>query len=167
MDEGFEARKAELLKDEAVQKKPENIRGQIVDGQLKKWFAQVCLVDQPFRDEERTVGDLITERIATIGENIRVRRFVRYALGAGYDEFVAASGMPPVLAGVEAPEGLPVPVVEAHEAMLASAAPTIDTVIREPYGDLNQWLYEMLEGTRTPDDVAISMADTFAFMTGG
>jgi elongation factor Ts len=77
----LEARKAELLKDEAVQKKPENIRGQIVDGQLKKWFAQVCLVDQPFRDEERTVGDLITERIATIGENIRVRRFVRYALG--------------------------------------------------------------------------------------
>jgi raffinose/stachyose/melibiose transport system substrate-binding protein len=92
---------------------------------------------------------------------------VRYALGAGYDELLAASGMPPVLAGVEAPEGLPVPVVEAHEAMLASAAPTIDTVIREPYGDLNQWLYEMLEGTRTPDDVAISMADTFAFMTGG
>jgi elongation factor Ts len=79
--ESFEARKAELLQDESVQKKPENIRPQIVEGQLKKWFAQVCLVDQPFRDEERTVGDLITEKIATIGENIRVRRFVRYALG--------------------------------------------------------------------------------------
>ena len=77
----LEARKAELLKDEAVQKKPENIRGQIVDGQLKKWFAQVCLYDQPFRDEERTVGDLVNEKIATIGENIRVRRFTRYALG--------------------------------------------------------------------------------------
>jgi len=79
--DALEAKKAELLKDEAVQKKPENIRPQIVEGQLKKWFAQVCLVDQPFRDEERTVGDLITEKIATIGENIRVRRFVRYALG--------------------------------------------------------------------------------------
>jgi elongation factor Ts len=79
--EALEAKKAELLKDESVQKKPENIRPQIVEGQLKKWFAQVCLVDQPFRDEERTVGDLITEKIATIGENIRVRRFVRYALG--------------------------------------------------------------------------------------
>jgi elongation factor Ts len=79
--EALEAKKAELLKDESVQKKPENIRPQIIDGQLKKWFAQVCLVDQPFRDEERTVGDLITEKIATIGENIRVRRFVRYALG--------------------------------------------------------------------------------------
>jgi elongation factor Ts len=75
------ARKAELLADEAVAKKPENIRGQIVEGQLKKWFAQVCLYDQPFRDEERTVRELITERIATIGENIRVRRFSRYSLG--------------------------------------------------------------------------------------
>jgi len=79
--EALEGKKAELLKDESVQKKPENIRPQIVEGQLRKWFAQVCLVDQPFRDEERTVGDLITEKIATIGENIRVRRFVRYALG--------------------------------------------------------------------------------------
>jgi elongation factor Ts len=79
--EALDVKKAELLKDESVQKKPENIRPQIVEGQLRKWFAQVCLVDQPFRDEERTVGDLITEKIATIGENIRVRRFVRYALG--------------------------------------------------------------------------------------
>ena len=75
------ARKAELLADESVAKKPENIRAQIVEGQLKKWFAQVCLYDQPFRDEERTVRELITERIATIGENIRVRRFSRYSLG--------------------------------------------------------------------------------------
>ena len=77
----LEAKRAELLADEATQKKPENIRGQIVDGQLKKWFSQVCLLDQPFRDEERTVRELITDRIATIGENIRVRRFTRYALG--------------------------------------------------------------------------------------
>jgi elongation factor Ts len=77
----LEAKRAELLADEATQKKPENIRGQIVDGQLKKWFSQVCLYDQPFRDEERTVRELITDRISTIGENIRVRRFTRYALG--------------------------------------------------------------------------------------
>jgi elongation factor Ts len=77
----LEARKAELLADESVQKKPENIRGQIVEGQLKKWYSQVCLYEQPFRDEDRTVRELITDRIATIGENIRVRRFVRYALG--------------------------------------------------------------------------------------
>ena len=77
----LEAKRAELLEDEATKKKPEDIRGQIVDGQLKKWFSQVCLLDQPFRDEERTVRELVTDRIATIGENIVVRRFTRYALG--------------------------------------------------------------------------------------
>ena len=75
------ARQAELLADESTQMKPEAIRPQIVEGQVKKWYSQVCLYDQPFRDEERTVRDLINERIATIGENIRVRRFTRYALG--------------------------------------------------------------------------------------
>jgi elongation factor Ts len=79
--DALEAKKAELLNDESVQKKPENVRAQIVEGQVKKWYSQVCLLDQPFRDEERTVSDLISEKIATIGENIRVRRFVRYALG--------------------------------------------------------------------------------------
>jgi len=77
----LEAKRSELLADEAVQRKPEAIRGQIVDGQLKKWCAQVSLLDQPFRDTELTVRELITEAIATIGENIRVRRFVRYELG--------------------------------------------------------------------------------------
>ena len=77
----LEARRAELLADESVRQKPENIRGQIVEGQLRKWFSQVCLYDQPFRDEERSVRELITEKIATIGENIRVRRFTRYSLG--------------------------------------------------------------------------------------
>jgi elongation factor Ts len=76
-----EAKKAELLADETTQKKPEAIRPQIVEGQLKKWYQQVCLYEQPFRDEERTVRDLVTEKISTIGENIRVRRFTRYALG--------------------------------------------------------------------------------------
>jgi elongation factor Ts len=77
----LEARKTELLADEATQKKPENLRPQIVEGQLKKWYSQVCLYDQPFRDEDRSVRDLVTEKISTIGENIRVRRFTRYALG--------------------------------------------------------------------------------------
>jgi elongation factor Ts len=77
----LEAKKAELANDEATSKKPESIRPQIVEGQLRKWYAQVCLYEQPFREEDRTVRDLVNERIATIGENIRVRRFVRYALG--------------------------------------------------------------------------------------
>jgi elongation factor Ts len=80
-EEVLAAKKAELLGDEAVQAKPEGIRGQIVDGQLRKWYQQVCLYEQPYRDTETTVRELITEAIATIGENIRVRRFVRYELG--------------------------------------------------------------------------------------
>jgi len=75
------AKRAELEADEALAKKPESVRTQIVEGQLRKWFEEVCLLDQPFRDGEETVGQLITNAVATIGENIRVRRFVRYALG--------------------------------------------------------------------------------------
>lgn len=77
----LEAKRTALLEDESLAKKPEAIRAQIVEGQLRKWFEEVCLLDQPFRDGEETVGQLITGAIATIGENIRVRRFVRYALG--------------------------------------------------------------------------------------
>jgi elongation factor Ts len=77
----LEAKRAELMGDEEVQRKPAEIRERIVDGQLKKWYREVCLLEQPFRDEERTVRELVTERISTIGENIRVRRFTRYALG--------------------------------------------------------------------------------------
>ena len=75
------AKRAELLADESVQKKPEAIREQIVEGQLKKWYSHVSLLDQPYRDTEQTVRDIITNAIATIGENIRVRRFTRYELG--------------------------------------------------------------------------------------
>jgi elongation factor Ts len=83
--EELEARRAELLaglaKDPTMASKPAEIREKIVDGQLKKWFKDVVLLEQPFRDEERSVRDLVTEKIATIGENIQVRRFVRFALG--------------------------------------------------------------------------------------
>ena len=77
----IEGKKAALSADEAVQAKPEGVREKIVDGQLRKWYREVCLLEQPFRDEDRTVRDLVTDRIATMGENIRVRRFVRFALG--------------------------------------------------------------------------------------
>jgi elongation factor Ts len=77
----LEAKKTELLGSDTLAGKPEAIRGQIVEGQLKKWFEEVVLVEQPFRDQDRTVGQLITEAIAKTGENIRVRRFVRFELG--------------------------------------------------------------------------------------
>jgi elongation factor Ts len=75
------AKKAELASDPSVASKPAEIQTKIVDGQLQKWFKDVVLLEQPFRDTDRSVRDLVTEAIATIGENIRVRRFTRYALG--------------------------------------------------------------------------------------
>ena len=77
----LDAKKAALLADESTLAKPEAVREKIVEGQLKKWYREVCLLEQPFRDEERAVRDLVTEKISTIGENIRVRRFTRFALG--------------------------------------------------------------------------------------
>jgi len=79
--EELETKRAELVADPTVQSKPENVREKIVDGQLRKWFQDVVLYEQPYRDTDRTVRDLITDAIATIGENIVVRRFTRYALG--------------------------------------------------------------------------------------
>ena len=80
-EEALAAKRAELRADETVQRKPEDVRDQIVEGQLRKWYQQVVLTEQPYRDTEMTVGDLVTQAIATIGENIRVRRFERFALG--------------------------------------------------------------------------------------
>jgi elongation factor Ts len=75
------AKRAELAKDPTVASKPAEIQEKILEGQLKKWFKEVVLLEQPFRDEDRSVRDLVNEAIATIGENIQVRRFTRYALG--------------------------------------------------------------------------------------
>ena len=79
--EELEAKRAELAQDPAVASKPADIQDKILDGQLKKWFKEVVLLEQPYRDEERSVRELVNEAIATIGENIQVRRFTRYALG--------------------------------------------------------------------------------------
>ena len=80
-EEALAAKKAELAASDAVKGKPAEILERIVEGQLKKWYQEVCLYEQPFRDEDRAVKDLVTEAISRIGENIRVRRFTRYALG--------------------------------------------------------------------------------------
>jgi elongation factor Ts len=52
-----------------------------VDGKLNKWFETICLLELPYRDTDRKVGDLITEKVAVLGENIRVARFARMAVG--------------------------------------------------------------------------------------
>ncbi len=62
--------------------KPDNMIDQIVDGQVKKYFAEKCLLDQPFvKNPDQTVGMYVQEHNAVFGENIVVRRFSRMALG--------------------------------------------------------------------------------------
>ncbi|MEA1881282.1 MAG: translation elongation factor Ts [Candidatus Marinimicrobia bacterium] len=62
--------------------KPENILEKIVEGRIEKFYAESCLLEQPFiKDPERKVVDLLTEAVATLGENIIVTRFTRYAIG--------------------------------------------------------------------------------------
>lgn len=64
------------------QGKPENIVDKIVEGKLKKFYTENCLLDQKFfKDEEKTIQDLIAEKIHKLGENITVKRFVRYQVG--------------------------------------------------------------------------------------
>jgi len=74
-------KRAELAADPSAAGKPDQARSQIAEGQLKKWHQQVVLLEQPFRDTDITVGQHINEKVALLGENIRVRRFVRFALG--------------------------------------------------------------------------------------
>jgi len=53
----------------------------IVDGKLNKWLESVCLLDQPYRDTDRKISDLITDKVALLGENIKVARFARMGVG--------------------------------------------------------------------------------------
>ena len=62
--------------------KPEKIVDKIVDGKLEKFYSEACLMEQPFvKDSDRAIGDVVTDIIAKLGENIKIRRFVRYRLG--------------------------------------------------------------------------------------
>lgn len=81
-------REAEVLKAKAIEegKKPEFL-DKIIDGQIKKWAAEICLMDQKFvKNPDKTVEQLLTELVAKIGENIVIRRFVRFELGEGIEK---------------------------------------------------------------------------------
>ena len=77
----LEAKRRELAEEAEREGRPADRIPMIVDGRLGKWYESVCLLDQPFRDTERTVRDLIVEKVALLGENIRVARFARMAVG--------------------------------------------------------------------------------------
>jgi elongation factor Ts len=77
-----DAKKAELLASDALKDKPAEMTDKIVEGQLNKYFAERCLLDQPFiKNPDLTVGQFVKEHNARLGENIIVRRFSRIALG--------------------------------------------------------------------------------------
>jgi elongation factor Ts len=78
----MEKKKAEFLEQAKGGSKPENVVAQIVDGQIKKYFSERCLLDQPFvKNPDQTVGDYVKDHAARLGENVLVRRFSRIALG--------------------------------------------------------------------------------------
>ena len=66
-----------------VQGKPPAAVQKIIEGKLEKYYSQVCLLDQPFvKNPEKAIKDILTEKIAVMGENMQIRRFVRFQLGA-------------------------------------------------------------------------------------
>lgn len=67
---------------EQIKDKPANMQEQIIAGKLEKFYETVCLLEQPYiREPEKKIKDLVAERVGKIGENIQVRRFVRFVLG--------------------------------------------------------------------------------------
>lgn len=70
-----------------IASKPENIKEKIVQGRIEKRLKEMCLMDQPYiRDQNITVEELVKQHIATLGENIRIRRFARFVLGEGIEK---------------------------------------------------------------------------------
>jgi elongation factor Ts len=75
----------DIIRNQALNEgKPEKIVDKIVDGRLAKFYQDSCLVEMPFiKDDSKTIGMLVKEMIAMIGENITIRRFVRFEMGEG------------------------------------------------------------------------------------
>lgn len=78
----------EILRAQAINEgKPEKIVDKMVEGRIKKYYKEVCLLEQPFvKDTDKTISQLVTEKIAEIGEKISIRRFTRYEMGEGLEK---------------------------------------------------------------------------------
>jgi elongation factor Ts len=78
----------EILKNQALNEgKPANIVEKMVDGRIGKYYEEYCLMEQPFiKDPDKRISQLLNEKISTIGENISIRRFVRFELGEGLEK---------------------------------------------------------------------------------
>jgi elongation factor Ts len=69
------------------QGKPEKIVDKIVEGKLDRFYSEICLIEQAFiKDPDRKVGDLLRDAVSRMGENIQVRRFMRYQVGEGVEK---------------------------------------------------------------------------------
>ena len=81
--ESVSSREKEIYADQAsTSGKPENIIEKMVDGKMNKFFQENCLMEQAYiKDSEKKVSELLTESIATLGENITISRYVRFAVG--------------------------------------------------------------------------------------
>jgi len=88
VDEDVKAREKSVLVQKAVESgKPANIAEKMVEGQLSKWLKEICLLDQPFvKNPDKTIEQVQQELVAKIGENIKIRRFVRFELGEGLEK---------------------------------------------------------------------------------
>ncbi|MBD2870707.1 translation elongation factor Ts [Paenibacillus arenilitoris] len=80
----------EILKAQALNEgKPEKIVEKMVEGRISKYYEEYCLLEQSFiKDPDKTISTLLNEKISAIGENISIRRFVRYELGEGLEKKV-------------------------------------------------------------------------------
>ncbi len=87
LDANLIEKEKEIYRQQALEAgKPEKMLDKIVEGKLKKFFTEACLMEQPFiKDTDKTVRDVLNEVIASIGENISVRRFARFQLGESLD----------------------------------------------------------------------------------
>jgi elongation factor Ts len=81
--EVIEEKRRTFAADAEQEKRPADRIPTIVEGKLNKWLESVCLLELPYRDTDRKIGDLVTEKVSLLGENIRVARFVRMAVGEG------------------------------------------------------------------------------------
>lgn len=82
------AHEKEVLTEQARQEgKPEKIIEKMVEGRLEKFYEEICLLDQDFiKDSDKKIRDILNDLIAKIGENIKIRRFVRYEVGEGLEK---------------------------------------------------------------------------------
>jgi len=82
-----ERERAVLLAKAKESGKPEPVIQKMVDGQISKWMKEICLLDQPFvKNPDKTMEQVQQELISKIGENIKIRRFVRFELGEGLEK---------------------------------------------------------------------------------